>query len=267
MEASFPVIFAISAGDVLRYALAFFLVLFAIGVVYALVRTGRALDKVNKLVSDLDEEIMPVIRKGGATLDQVNSELEKVNDITQSVADMTARVDSTTRAVESAIATPAKKAASFTAGLSQAITSLFHRGGAAAGSSGSAGAAAGPYESQGGAGPYESAAGPDASAAADAASAAAASTTAPSHGSAGAADAQQAAADPVGEGAAAADDRAGTQSWAWSADREALQWEGSAGTYTPPGATAENVDAAGSVQTEQEGSSGSEPDAPGGASA
>jgi uncharacterized protein YoxC len=116
-----------TAGIVLRYAAAFFLVIVAIGMVYMLVRAGRALQSVDKLVVDLDHEVMPVIQKAGTTVDEVNAELDKVNDITASVAEMTERVDSATRAMESALSTPAKKAASFTNGVSQTMSSFFHR--------------------------------------------------------------------------------------------------------------------------------------------
>lgn len=116
-----------TAGTVLRYAAAFFLVAVAIAMVYMLVRAGRALQSVDKLVVDLDHEVMPVIQKAGTTVDEVNAELDKVNDITASVAEMTERVDSATRAVETALSTPAKKAASFTNGVSQTMSSFFHR--------------------------------------------------------------------------------------------------------------------------------------------
>jgi uncharacterized protein YoxC len=116
-----------TAGTVLRYAAAFFLVVVAIAMVYMLVRAGRALQSVDKLVVDLDHEVMPVIQKAGTTVDEVNAELDKVNDITASVAEMTERVDSATRAVETVLSTPAKKAASFTNGVSQTMSSFFHR--------------------------------------------------------------------------------------------------------------------------------------------
>ncbi len=126
-----PTILADStAGVVLRYAAAFFLVVVAIGLVYMLIRAGRALQSVDKLVTDIDAEVVPVINKAGTTVDEVNAELGKVNDITASVAEMTERVDSATRVVETALSTPAKKAAAFTSGVTQAVSSFFSRHGA-----------------------------------------------------------------------------------------------------------------------------------------
>jgi hypothetical protein len=60
-------------------------------------------------------------------MDEVNAELDKVNEITSSVVDMTQKIDSTTRAVESALSTPAKKAAAFSSGVQQAVSSMVQR--------------------------------------------------------------------------------------------------------------------------------------------
>ena len=113
---------------VLRYAAAFFLVAVAMGLVYALVRTGKALGRVDRLLADVDREVVPLIGKAGVTMDEVNSELQKVGEITQAVVDLTEKVDSAAKAVESAISAPARKAASFGAGVTQAFSSFFNRG-------------------------------------------------------------------------------------------------------------------------------------------
>jgi len=113
---------------VLHYAAAFFFVAVAIGLVYTLVRTGKALGRVDKLLADVDREVVPLIGKAGVTMDEVNSELQKVGEITQAVVDLTEKVDSAAKAVESAISAPARKAASFGAGVTQAFSSFFSRG-------------------------------------------------------------------------------------------------------------------------------------------
>jgi len=115
-----------------RYALAFFLVVVAIGLVYLLVKAGKVLGSLKKIVTDLDTELVPLLEKIGTTVDEVNQELDKVNEITGSVVGMTQRIDNTSRAVESALSKPAKKAAAFTAGAQQAVSSFvsrFRRGG------------------------------------------------------------------------------------------------------------------------------------------
>ena len=112
----------------LRYAAAFFLVVVGIGLIYALVRLGGTLGSADKLLTDVDTEVVPLLKQATETLDGVNSELDKVGVVMSSVVDVTEKVDQTTRVVESAITVPAKKAAAFGAGVSQAVSSFFNRG-------------------------------------------------------------------------------------------------------------------------------------------
>jgi uncharacterized protein YoxC len=114
---------------VLRYATAFFLVVVAVAMAYALVRTGQTLARVEKMIEDVDKEIVPILGKAGTTLDEVNAELHQVGEIPTSVADMAQKIEAMTRAVESAVSLPARKAAAFGAGVSQAVSSFVKRGG------------------------------------------------------------------------------------------------------------------------------------------
>ena len=120
----------------LRYAAAFFLVVVGIGLIYALVRLGGTLRSAEKLLTDVDTEVVPLLKQATETLDGVNTELDKVDVVMSSVVDATEKVDQTTRIVESAITVPAKKAAAFGAGVSQAVSSFFNRGGDAPDSDG-----------------------------------------------------------------------------------------------------------------------------------
>jgi uncharacterized protein YoxC len=138
----------------LRYAAAFFLVVVGVGLIYALVRLGGALRSADKLLGDVDGEVVPLLKQATETLDGVNAELDKVDVVMSSVVDVTEKVDQTTRAVESAISVPARKAAAFGAGVSQAVSSFFNRSGEP-GEPGDDGAWTGP------AGGGESAAGTD----------------------------------------------------------------------------------------------------------
>jgi hypothetical protein len=117
----------------LRYAAAFFLVVVGIGLIYACIRLGGALRAADKLLVDTDTEIVPLLKQATETLDGVNTELGKIDVVMSSVVDATEKVDQTTRAVESAISVPAKKAAAFGAGVSQAVSSFFNRGNDASG--------------------------------------------------------------------------------------------------------------------------------------
>ena len=112
----------------LRFAAAFFLVIVGIGLIYALIRLGGTLGSAEKLLTDVDTEIVPLLKQATETLDGVNTELDKFDVVMSSVVDVTEKVDQTTRVVESAITVPAKKAAAFGAGVSQAVSSFFNRG-------------------------------------------------------------------------------------------------------------------------------------------
>ena len=127
MQSWFLIIAESSSSTAWRVALAILLIALAVGTLWVLYRLGMALTKVEKLFGDLDEEVMPIIDKAETTIDEVNQELDKVNDITENVAHMTDRVDSATRAIEQALSKPARKAASFTSGVSQTVSSFFGR--------------------------------------------------------------------------------------------------------------------------------------------
>ena len=128
MGNSLWIVAASTPSMALRYAAAFFLVVVGIGLIYSLVRLGGALGKADKLLADVDTEVVPLLKQATETLDGVNTELGKIDVVMTSVVDATEKVDQTTRAVESAITVPAKKAAAFGAGVSQAVSSFFNRG-------------------------------------------------------------------------------------------------------------------------------------------
>jgi len=136
----------VTASEVLSYAAAFFFVLVAIALAYALVRVGNVLGRADKMLDDIDREAVPLLRKSGETLDGVNGSLSNVDEITRDVADMTDKVNGLVSAVDAALQTPAKKAAAFGSGFQQAVSSFLRRdqGASAAEQPGAAGAGAAP---------------------------------------------------------------------------------------------------------------------------
>lgn len=112
---------------VLRYAAALFFVLVAVGLVYALVRLGKTLKQAELLLGDVNNEVVPLLKQATETLDNVNEELVKLDTVMVTVVDVTEKVDATTRAMEAAVSLPAKKAAAFGAGVSQAFSSMLGR--------------------------------------------------------------------------------------------------------------------------------------------
>jgi len=123
------IIAASTPSIVLRYAAAFFLIVVAIGLIVALLRLAATLGRVDKLLADVDQEVVPLLNRVQITLDEVNGEFGKVDEIMTTVVDVTNKVDSVSRAVEAAVTLPAKKAAAFGAGVSQAVSSFFSRHG------------------------------------------------------------------------------------------------------------------------------------------
>jgi uncharacterized protein YoxC len=112
---------------VLRYAAAFFFVVVAVAAAYALYKAGKALERVDKVLADVDEQGIPLLKKAGGTLDGVNANLGNVDQITKDVAGITERLDSMANAVEGAVSAPARKAAAFGAGVQSAVSSFMRR--------------------------------------------------------------------------------------------------------------------------------------------
>ncbi len=117
----------VTASDILRYAAAFFFVLVAIAMAYALFRAGNVLGRADKMLEDLDREAVPLLRKSGETLDGVNGSLSNVDEITRDVADMTDKVNGLVTAAEAAMRAPARKAAAFGSGVQHAVSSFMRR--------------------------------------------------------------------------------------------------------------------------------------------
>jgi uncharacterized protein YoxC len=117
----------VTASEVFYYALAFFFVVVAVALAYALFRVGNVLGRADKMLEDIDREAVPLLRKSGETLDGVNGSLQNVDEITRDVADMTDKVNGLVTAVDSALQTPAKKAAAFGSGVQQAVSSFLRR--------------------------------------------------------------------------------------------------------------------------------------------
>jgi len=196
---------------VLRFAAAFFFVVVAIFLAYMLFKAAKALERLDKVLADVDENGVPLMQKAGDTLDGVNANLGNVDEITKDVAGITDKIDRMAGSVEGAVTTPARKAAAFSAGVQSAVSSFMKRdkpgdpgsaapdvGSAASAEpdAGSAGAAAGDAPAAGG---WRFAAAP-----ADVADDAVWTPAGEA-----AADAAEAAAEPVGEAAADAAEGAG----------------------------------------------------------
>jgi hypothetical protein len=127
MDSSLATLAMSTPTMVLSYAAAFFFVVVAIAAAYALFKAGGTLQRVDTVLGDVDREAVPLLQKAGTTLDGVNANLGNVDQITKDVADITDKIDNMATAVEGAVSTPARKAASFSAGVQGAVTSFMRR--------------------------------------------------------------------------------------------------------------------------------------------
>src|SRR5512140_3069245 len=109
MESILATVAVSTSSLVLRYAAAFFFVVVAIFAAYALYRTGKTLQRVEKVLDDVDQQAMPLLGKAGTTIDEVNVSLVNVGEITKDVSQMTEKVDKIAGAVEGAVTMPARK--------------------------------------------------------------------------------------------------------------------------------------------------------------
>ena len=115
---------ASTAGDVARYALAAFLLLFGIGLAYMLFQLGGTFSRLSSFIRGTERELLPVINKTGGTVDRVNAQLDKVDRVTDSAVDAADSVDTAVRAVSLAITRPVQKLSGFFEGFSHGIAAL-----------------------------------------------------------------------------------------------------------------------------------------------
>jgi uncharacterized protein YoxC len=113
-----------TASDGAWVALAVFLVLAGLGLVYSLVRLGAAFGQVSRTVRHAEEEVLPVIGKAGGTLDRVNRELDKVDEVTDRAVGAVKAVDGAVRSLAGAVSYPAQRLAGLAAGLRYGISSF-----------------------------------------------------------------------------------------------------------------------------------------------
>jgi|SRR6188768_3482713 hypothetical protein len=115
---------ASTAGDVARYALAAFLLLFGIGLAYMLFQLGGTFSRLSSFIRGTERELLPVINKTGGTVDRVNQQLDKMDQVTDSAVDMADSADTAVRAVSMAIQKPVTKVSGFAAGVAHGAAKL-----------------------------------------------------------------------------------------------------------------------------------------------
>jgi len=112
---------------VLRYSAAFFFIVVAIFLAYMCFKAAKFLERADKVLADVDENGIPLMRQAGITLDGVNANLGNVDEITKDVAGITDKIDRMAGSMEGAVKAPARKAAAFSAGVQSAVSNFRKR--------------------------------------------------------------------------------------------------------------------------------------------
>lgn len=115
------------ASAFMKIAIGIFFLAVAGGLTLALIRLAGVLKELTVILTDSAREFVPIITRFQTTVDGINSEIGKIDEITGSVAHLTGTIESTTSALQSAIATPVKKMAGFSAGVGEAMSSFVAR--------------------------------------------------------------------------------------------------------------------------------------------
>jgi hypothetical protein len=113
------------AGTIMRICIGVFFLAFGAGVAYSLFRLGGMFRRLTNILTDANQEVVPLLNRLETTLDGVNAELGKVDQITGSIAQMVGTMEHATSAVERGVSTPLKKAGSLVSGVSEAVGAFF----------------------------------------------------------------------------------------------------------------------------------------------
>lgn len=109
---------------ILQASLSFFLILTALALAYLLIKMGGTFSRINDFLERLDDEIIPLLSKSQVTLEEVNSQLGKVDEMLGTLVTVTNMVESTANTMQSVVTKPVKKAAGFSAGVTDAVSHL-----------------------------------------------------------------------------------------------------------------------------------------------
>lgn len=90
-------------------------VLVVLGVA-VLVQLTRLIANVNRMLADLDKELIPTLVKLQGTLDEVGEELGRIKGVVETVEEVGDKVTKTARLAQELISSPLIKAAGFGAG-------------------------------------------------------------------------------------------------------------------------------------------------------
>ena len=92
--------------------------------VAALVQLSRLIVNVNRMLADLDKELIPTLVKLQTTMDEVSEELDRVRGVAGMIEDVGDKVAKTARLAQEVISSPLIKAAGLGAGARKVYDTL-----------------------------------------------------------------------------------------------------------------------------------------------
>ena len=99
----------------------------AMALVAVVARLGRQLRQMERLMTELRAETVPLVRQVRIVADQAASEMQRVGDVLGSAEAVSATVDSASRLAYRAFANPVVKVVAYGTGLRGAMRRLFGR--------------------------------------------------------------------------------------------------------------------------------------------
>ncbi len=115
---------SIDWGDVLRGALAFFLVVVGLGIAYVCVRLGALLARLAGTVGAMADEVVPILNRAQTTVDGINLELVRVDDIMVTAVNATKGAEKTVSTLSAAATAPVRKASGLAAAAKEAFATF-----------------------------------------------------------------------------------------------------------------------------------------------
>jgi len=115
---------AVTTNQALDIVLSLFLILTGLAIAYAFWRLGVLFSQLRDTVQHTEEEVLPVVRTSGGTLDRVNTELDKLDVMTDSAVDAVTAIDRAVRAVSTVVTAPIEALAGLAAAFRHGVSSL-----------------------------------------------------------------------------------------------------------------------------------------------
>lgn len=111
-------------SDVLKLALSIFLVVTGLGLGYLFFRMAGVFARVGTSVTQVTDEVVPILTRAQTTVDGINLELQRVDEMMVTAVNATKGAERTVQTVSSAVTAPVRKLTGVAAGVREGIATL-----------------------------------------------------------------------------------------------------------------------------------------------